>query len=82
MAAFGCWSFTNTRKGFPKARRDYGRGFTGYYFALAISTADIYTLSVSTHYPAAGVVADDGSPIYYQQQVLAKVPRTTFGGGY
>jgi hypothetical protein len=36
---------------------------------------------VSTHYPS-GVDGDDGSEIYYQQQVLAKVPRLGFGAGY
>jgi hypothetical protein len=36
---------------------------------------------VSTHYPS-GVTADDGGPVYYQQQVLATVPRTGFGAGY
>jgi hypothetical protein len=35
---------------------------------------------VSTHYPSA-VTADDGGPVYYQQQVLATVPRTQFGAG-
>jgi hypothetical protein len=53
--------------------------FIGDYFALAISNGNVYTLSVSTHYPAAGVTADDGSPIYYQQQVLAKVARAALG---
>jgi hypothetical protein len=38
-------------------------------------------LMVSTHYPS-GVTADDGGPVYYQQQVLATVPRTAFGTGY
>jgi hypothetical protein len=28
------------------------------------------------------VTADEGGPIYYQQQVLATVPRSTFGAGY
>jgi hypothetical protein len=36
---------------------------------------------VSTHYPS-GVQGDDGGPVYYQQQVLATVPRTEFGAGY
>jgi hypothetical protein len=36
---------------------------------------------VSTHYPS-GVTADDGGPVYYQQQVLATVARTAFGAGY
>jgi hypothetical protein len=38
-------------------------------------------LMVSTHYPS-GVTADDRGPVYYQQQVLASVPRTEFGTGY
>ena len=59
-----------------------GRGFIGDYFGLAISNSNIYTLSVSTHYPGAGVTADGGGPVYYQQQVLGKVPRSTFGAGY
>jgi hypothetical protein len=33
---------------------------------------------VSTHYPA-DVTADEGGPIYYQQQVLATVPRSDLG---
>jgi hypothetical protein len=56
-----------------------GRGFIGDYFGLAISGKNIYTLSVSTHYPATGVRADDGGPIYYQQQVLATVARPALG---
>ena len=56
-----------------------GRGFIGDYFGLAISGKNVYTLSVSTHYPAAGVRADDGGPIYYQQQVLATVSRSALG---
>ena len=59
-----------------------GRGFIGDYFGLAISSSNIYTLSVSTHYPGAGVTADGGGPVYYQQQVLGKVPRSTFGAGF
>ena len=59
-----------------------GRGFIGDYFGLAISNSNIYTLSVSTHYPGAGVTADGGGPVYYQQQVLGKVPRSTFGAGF
>jgi len=58
-----------------------GRGFIGDYFGLAISGANIYALSVSTHYPS-NVTADGGGPVYYQQQVLATVPRSTFGAGY
>lgn len=56
-----------------------GRGFIGDYFGLAISGANIYTLSVSTHYPAQGVTADGGGPIYYQQQVLGRVSRASLG---
>jgi hypothetical protein len=59
-----------------------GRGFIGDYFGLAISDSNIYTLSVSTHYPGADVTADGGGPVYYQQQVLGKVPRSTFGAGF
>ena len=59
-----------------------GNGFIGDYFGLAISGDNIYALMVSTHYPATGVTADEGGPIYYQQQVLATVPRTDFGTGY
>jgi hypothetical protein len=58
-----------------------GRGFIGDYFALAISAGNIYALMVSTHYPS-NVTADEGGPIYYQQQVLATVPRSDFGSGY
>ena len=58
-----------------------GRGFIGDYFGLAISNGNLYTLSVSTHYPSS-VTADGGGLVYYQQQVLGTVPRTTFGTGY
>jgi hypothetical protein len=58
-----------------------GSGFIGDYFALAISAGSIYALMVSTHYPS-DVTADEGGPIYYQQQVLAKVARVAFGAGY
>jgi len=58
-----------------------GGGFIGDYFALAISAHNIYALTVSTHYPSA-VTADEGGPVYYQQQVLATVPRIDFGTGY
>ena len=58
-----------------------GRGFLGDYFGLAISGANIYTLAVSTHYPS-NVAADGGGPVYYQQQLLGTVPRSTFGAGY
>jgi len=58
-----------------------GSGFIGDYFGLAVSAQNIYALTVSTHYPST-VAADEGGPIYYQQQVLATVPRTGFGPGY
>jgi hypothetical protein len=48
--------------------------FIGDYFGLAISGGKIYTLSVSTHYPS-NVKADDGSTLYYQQQVLGVISR-------
>jgi hypothetical protein len=58
-----------------------GRGFIGDYFGLAVSQANIYALFVSTHYPS-DVRADEGGRVYYQQQVLATVPRASFGAGY
>jgi len=58
-----------------------GSGFIGDYFGLAISSGNIYGFFVSTHYPST-VTADEGGLIYYQQQVLAKVPRSDFGAGY
>jgi hypothetical protein len=58
-----------------------GSGFIGDYFGLAISAGNIYALMVSTHYPS-DVTADEGGPVYYQQQVLATVPRSSFGSGY
>ncbi len=58
-----------------------GRGFIGDYFGLAISASNIYALFVSTHYPS-NVTADEGGPVYYQQQVLATVKRSAFGSGY
>jgi hypothetical protein len=58
-----------------------GAGFIGDYFGLAISGGNIYALSVSTHYPS-DVTADEGGSVYYQQQVLATVPRAGFGTGY
>jgi len=59
-----------------------GRGFIGDYFGLAISAGNVYTFGVSTHYPSKTVTADDGGPVYYQNQVLGIVPRSTFGAGY
>src|SRR5216117_649720 len=58
-----------------------GRGFIGDYFGLAISASNIYALFVSTHYPS-NVTADEGGPVYYQQQVLATVKRSALGSGY
>jgi hypothetical protein len=58
-----------------------GSGFIGDYFGVAISGQNIYALMVSTHYPS-NVTADEAGPIYYQQQVLATVPRSAFGAGY
>lgn len=58
-----------------------GRGFIGDYFGVAISDNNIYGLFPSTHY-ASSVTADEGGPIYYQQQVLSKVPRSLFGSGF
>ena len=51
------------------------------YFGLAVSDHNIYALFLSTHYPS-DVTADAGGPVYYQQQVLATVPREDFGGGF
>jgi hypothetical protein len=56
-------------------------GFIGDYFGLAISDHNIYGLFVSTHYPS-DVTADGGGPVYYQQQVLATVPRSAVGAGF
>ena len=58
-----------------------GRGFIGDYFGLVVSAKSIYALFVSTHYPS-GVTADEGGRVYYQQQILASVPRSSFGTGY
>ncbi len=60
----------------------HGRGFIGDYFGLAISSGNIYTFGVSTHYPSSTVTADGGGPVYYQNQVVGIVPRSTFGAGY
>jgi hypothetical protein len=55
-----------------------GRGFIGDYFGLAISDNNVYGLFVSTHYPSS-VKADEGGPIYYQQQILSTVSRADLG---
>jgi hypothetical protein len=65
----------------PCADADCAEGFIGDYFGLAISSGNIYALFVSTHYPS-DVTADGGGPVYYQQQVLATVPRSAFGSGF
>lgn len=52
--------------------------FIGDYFGLAVSAGNVYVLSVSTHYPSA-VEADEGGPVYYQQQVLSTLSRTVLG---
>jgi hypothetical protein len=57
------------------------RSFLGDYFGLAVSTSSIYGFFVSTHYPSS-VVGDQGTPVMYQQQILATVPRSGFGAGY
>jgi hypothetical protein len=54
------------------------RAFIGDYFGLAISSQNIYSLAVSTHYPS-GVTADRGGPVYYQQQVLETISRAALG---
>ncbi|GAA2092999.1 sialidase family protein [Microlunatus panaciterrae] len=53
----------------------------GDYFGLAISGRAVYGLFVSTHYPSS-VIADEGGPIYYQQQVLATVARSDIARDY
>jgi hypothetical protein len=60
----------------------HGRGFIGDYFGLAISSANVYTLGVWTHDPSTTVTADEDGRVYYQNQVLGIVPRSTFGAGY
>jgi hypothetical protein len=55
-----------------------GSGFIGDYFGLAISDNNVYGLFVSTHYPSS-VKADEGGPIYYQQQILSTVSRADLG---
>lgn len=52
--------------------------FIGDYFGVAVSAANVYVLAVSTHYPST-VTADEGGPVYYQQQVLSKVSRKNLG---
>ncbi len=52
--------------------------FIGDYFGMAISGSNIYTLTVSTHYPS-GVKSDQKTPLFYQQQVLGTISRTAAG---
>jgi len=52
--------------------------FIGDYFGLAVSAGKVYVLSVSTHYPS-NVQADEGGPVYYQQQVLSTISRAALG---
>lgn len=54
------------------------RAFIGDYFGLAISAGNVYAFFVSTHYPS-GVTGDQGTPVYYQQQVLSTVSRAALG---
>jgi hypothetical protein len=54
------------------------RSFIGDYFGLAMSDANVYSFSVSTHY-ASGVKADGGGRVYYQQQVLGTASRAALG---
>jgi len=65
----------------PCADANCAVGFIGDYFGLAVSGGNIYALFVSTHYPS-DVTADGGGPVYYQQQVLATVPRSDFGNRF
>ena len=65
----------------PCADANCAVGFIGDYFGLAISGGNIYALFVSTHYPSK-VTADGGGPVYYQQQVLATVPRSDIASGF
>ena len=57
------------------------RSFLGDYFGLAVSAKNIYGFFVSTYYPSS-VIGDQGTPVHYQQQILATVPRSGFGAGY
>ena len=54
------------------------RAFIGDYFGLAISAGNVYGFFVSTHYPSA-VIGDQGTPVHYQQQVLATASRAALG---
>ena len=52
--------------------------FIGDYFSIAISATNVYTFPISTHYPSA-ISADDGSQIYYQEQILGTISRAALG---
>jgi hypothetical protein len=65
----------------PCADADCSVGFIGDYFGLAISAGNVYALFVSTHYRS-DVSADGGGKVYYQQQVLATVPRSAVSPGF
>jgi len=54
------------------------RSFIGDYFGLAVSANKVYGLFVSTHYPSS-VIGDQGTPVYYQNQVLATASRLSLG---
>jgi hypothetical protein len=65
------------------AHRDPCTGvFIGDYFGLAVSGGNIYGFFVSTHYPSTTVRADEGGKVYYQEAILAVVPRGGFAKGY
>lgn len=55
-----------------------GEIFIGDYFGLAVTRHRVQILSTSTAYPS-DVQADEGGPIFYQQQVLASLPRGPLG---
>jgi hypothetical protein len=46
-----------------------------------MSGSNIYALMLSTHYPSS-VRGDGGATIYYQELVLATVPRSAFGSAF
>ena len=48
---------------------------------IAVQPGTENLVGSSTHYPS-DVTADGGGPVYYQQQVLATVPRSDFGTGF
>jgi hypothetical protein len=54
------------------------RSFIGDYFGLAVSDDNVYTFSVSTHYPSS-VRGDGNARVYYQQQVLGTLARADLG---